>query len=59
MGLDTDLENMRSILYECYRCGEIFDGSELINRIQIKCPHCGYKILKKVRPPRAKMIKAI
>jgi DNA-directed RNA polymerase subunit P len=57
--LDKDLDSMKGILYECNRCGKRFDGREIAERGNLKCPHCGYKIIKKVKPPVVKRIKAI
>ncbi len=47
------------IVYECVRCGSDVPSEELEMRGgQIKCVVCGYRILKKVKPPVVKRIPA-
>jgi DNA-directed RNA polymerase subunit RPC12/RpoP len=47
------------IVYECVRCGAKVPGEELEMRGGgTKCIICGYKILRKVRPPVVKRIQA-
>lgn len=47
------------IVYECVRCGAKVPSEELEMRGGgIKCIICGYKILRKVRPPVVKRIPA-
>jgi len=47
------------IVYECVRCGAKVPSEELEMRGgQIKCVVCGYRILKKVKPPVVKRISA-
>jgi DNA-directed RNA polymerase subunit P len=50
---------MKGILYECVRCGLVFDGEKIAERGIIKCPDCGYRIIKKVKPPIVKKVKAV
>lgn len=43
------------IIYECVRCGAKVPSDELDMRGgEIKCIVCGYRILKKVKPPVVK-----
>lgn len=44
--------------YECLRCGTRTTSEQLASLPEIKCI-CGYRILKKVRPPVVKQVKAI
>ena len=37
--------------YVCGKCGKEVDSKGLDSLPGVKCPHCGYRILKKVRPP--------
>lgn len=55
------VQAMRSdVVYECVRCGGRTTLSELENfGGRIKCPHCGYRVLKKTRPPVVKRLRAI
>jgi DNA-directed RNA polymerase subunit P len=47
------------IVYECVRCGAKVPSEELEMRGgEIKCIICGYRILKKVKPPVVKRIPA-
>ncbi|TRO49857.1 DNA-directed RNA polymerase subunit P [Candidatus Bathyarchaeota archaeon] len=47
------------IIYECMRCGSTVPSEELMLRGgEIKCIICGYRILKKVKPPVVKRVKA-
>jgi len=47
------------IVYECVRCGAKVPSEELEMRgVEIKCIICGYRILKKVKPPVVKRIPA-
>ena len=43
------------LVYECVRCGAKVPSDELDMRSgEIKCIVCGYRILKKVKPPVVK-----
>jgi DNA-directed RNA polymerase subunit RPC12/RpoP len=47
------------MVYECVRCGAKVPSEELEMRGgEIKCIICGYRILKKVKPPVVKRIPA-
>ena len=53
-------EEKVSLVYECVRCGAKVTTEELeLRGGAIKCTHCGYRVLKKVRPPIVKRMKAI
>jgi len=52
-------QGIEQMTYECVRCGTQFSGKELAVREQIKCPYCSYHVLKKIRPPIVKRVKAI
>jgi DNA-directed RNA polymerase subunit P len=45
-------------LYECVRCGRRVYLSELEKYVSFRCPECGYRIFKKVRPSIVKRVKA-
>jgi len=48
-----------SIVYECVRCGARVPSEELALRGgDTKCIICGYRILKKIKPPVVKRVKA-
>jgi DNA-directed RNA polymerase subunit P len=57
---ETDMEKSSAgIVYECVRCGAKVPSEELEMRGgQVKCIICGYRILRKVRPPVVKRIPA-
>jgi len=45
------------IVYECIRCGAKVPSEELeLRGGQIKCIVCGYRVLKKIRPPVVKRV---
>jgi DNA-directed RNA polymerase subunit P len=47
------------IVYECMRCGAIVPSEELeLRGGETKCIICGYRILKKVKPPVVKRVQA-
>jgi DNA-directed RNA polymerase subunit RPC12/RpoP len=47
------------IVYECVRCGARVPSDELdLRGGETKCIICGYRILKKVKPPVVKRISA-
>ncbi len=46
------------IAYECINCSAKLTADQLAMTPEIKCPFCGYRILKKVRPPVVKRVKA-
>ncbi|MEM3000324.1 MAG: RNA polymerase Rbp10 [Candidatus Bathyarchaeales archaeon] len=47
------------IVYECLKCGSLVSSEELeLRGGETKCTVCGYRILKKVKPPVVKRLKA-
>ena len=46
-------------LYECLKCGNVADGAEFELRQKIACPVCGYRVLRKVRNPVVRRLKAV
>jgi len=47
------------LVYECLRCGAKVSTEELeLRGGEIKCTVCGYRVLKKIRPPVVKRVKA-
>jgi DNA-directed RNA polymerase subunit RPC12/RpoP len=47
------------IVYECMRCGSRVPSEELeLRGGETKCIICGYRILKKVKPPVVKRVQA-
>jgi len=46
------------IVYECVKCGAQVALEELeLRGGGVKCTYCGYRVLKKIRPPVVKRIK--
>jgi|GEM_PF-510417 len=45
-------------IYECVRCGNRVHLSELEKYVSFRCPECGYRVFKKVRPSIVKRVKA-
>ena len=46
------------IEYECIRCGSRISVEDLAYAPDLKCPHCGYKVLRKTRQSIVKRVKA-
>ena len=47
------------IVYECMRCGAKVQSEELeLRGGETKCTLCGYRILKKIKPPVVKRVQA-
>jgi DNA-directed RNA polymerase subunit P len=46
------------IMYECISCGQQLTVDQLAMTPEIKCPFCGYRVLRKSRPPIVKRVKA-
>lgn len=47
----------QGVVYECVKCGAIVATEELdLRGGGIKCTFCGYRILKKIRPPVIKRV---
>lgn len=44
-------------MYVCIDCGKTVE-IELKSARKVQCPYCGYRILRKVRPPVPKRIPA-
>jgi DNA-directed RNA polymerase subunit P len=48
------------LVYECVKCGAPVALEELeLRGGGVKCTHCGYRVLKKIRPPVVKRVKAV
>jgi DNA-directed RNA polymerase subunit RPC12/RpoP len=53
------MEKPAGIIYECIRCGANVPSEELeVRGGETKCTVCGYRVLKKIRPPVVKRIQA-
>ncbi|MCK5628383.1 hypothetical protein KAI12_02860 [Candidatus Bathyarchaeota archaeon] len=47
------------IVFECIRCGAKVPSEEIeLRGGEVKCIICGYRILKKIKPPVVKRVKA-
>ena len=51
-------KSVAGILYRCVQCGKIITSEQLSVMLEIKCPDCGYRVLRKIRPPIVKKVKA-
>lgn len=56
-----NMENEATVIvYECVRCGARVPTTDIeLRGGEIKCTVCGYRVLKKIRPPIVKRVKAI
>ncbi len=57
--MPLDWDNIKDVELECCRCGYRFKGEEMLFIEKLACPECGYKVLRKIRPPIVKRVKAI
>lgn len=55
---DSGSKVFGGVIYECVRCGTKVNADQLSQLPEIKCI-CGYRVLKKIRPPVVKQIKAV
>jgi len=47
------------LVYECVKCGAMIYTDELeLRGGGVKCTYCGFRVLKKIRPPVVKRVKA-
>jgi len=52
-------EKAGGLAYECVRCGAKVMTDELeLRGGRVKCTYCGYRILRKIRPPVVKRVPA-
>jgi len=52
-------KSVRGIVYECVKCGAKVETDELeLRGGGVKCTICGYRVLKKIRPPVVKRVAA-
>jgi DNA-directed RNA polymerase subunit RPC12/RpoP len=50
---------VRGLVYECVKCGAKVAIEELeLRGGGVKCTFCGYRVLKKIRPPVVKRVVA-
>jgi len=48
------------LVYECVRCGANVTTDEIkLRGGEVKCTVCGYRVLKKLRPPVVKRISTV
>jgi DNA-directed RNA polymerase subunit RPC12/RpoP len=45
-------------IYKCLRCEKEVYLTELERYVSFRCPECGYRVFKKVRPSIVKRLKA-
>jgi len=46
------------VVYQCLQCDAKVSAEQLLLTTEIKCPNCGYRVLRKTRSPVVKRIKA-
>ena len=56
MGNDAIVEG---IFYICVHCKSKISSAELELTPEIKCPFCGYRVLRKTRPSIVKRVKSV
>lgn len=58
VNLENNNQNLTSITYICVRCEKLLSADQLSMMIEVKCPNCGFRVLRKTRPPIVKRVKA-
>jgi DNA-directed RNA polymerase subunit RPC12/RpoP len=54
----SEKEPTSGLVYQCVKCGAKVSSEELdLRGGVVKCTYCGYRALKKIRPPIVKRIK--
>lgn len=51
-------ESAPAVIYKCVQCGSEITSEQLSIMLEIKCPNCGYRVLRKMRPTVVKQIKS-
>ncbi|WP_455369023.1 hypothetical protein [[Eubacterium] cellulosolvens] len=54
----SDKKTLAGIVYECINCNSKVTLEQLSVTPEVKCPICGYRVLKKSRAPIVKHVKA-
>ncbi|MDH5438703.1 MAG: DNA-directed RNA polymerase subunit P [Candidatus Bathyarchaeota archaeon] len=50
-------KKVQGLVYECVKCGAMVSSDELeLRGGGVKCTICGYRVLKKIRPPVVKRV---
>lgn len=47
------------LTYKCVQCGATITSDQYALLLEIKCPNCGYRVLRKIRSPIVKRVKAV
>lgn len=45
------------VLYQCISCSQIF-APDMLSAREVRCPYCGYRVIKKLRAGFVKVVKA-
>ena len=54
----ADSREFAGVIFKCVQCGNTISQEQLSLMLEIKCPACGYRVLRKIRPPIVKRVKA-
>jgi len=54
----TEKPDLAKVVYKCVQCGSDITSEQLSIMLEIKCPNCGYRVLRKMRPTVVKQTKA-
>ena len=54
----AEKQSLGKIVYKCVQCGGEITSEQLSIMLSIKCPNCGYRVLKKMRPTIVRQVKA-
>jgi len=45
------------LLYRCLSCGQVF-APDMLSTREMRCPYCGYRVIKKLRTGFVKVVKS-
>jgi len=54
----AEKKELLGAVYECVQCGSKISAEQLSIMLGVKCPSCGYRVLKKMHPTTVRKIKA-
>ncbi|MEM2904183.1 MAG: RNA polymerase Rbp10 [Candidatus Bathyarchaeia archaeon] len=56
--MSGEVEGAGGVKYLCLRCGATMTYEQITSSPEVKCMNCGYRVLRKARPPIVKAVKA-
>ena len=54
----TEKQKIEDVSYMCVKCGSNITSEQLSIMLEVKCPNCGYRVVRKIRQMIVKRLKA-